>query len=617
METEVTQNSDVSTKQRKRQIFRGESVIASLGFAFVVLLTLTLFTSVFWVVRQENREHVSERLDEIRNLGQLLAQSSEGFLVAENYTGVRRLVGDAARSYDLITCRLELPNGQVLADAQPARINLKTLPEVWPEGKTHTEIDLQVSEDMVEAQFPVIIPGRGPATLRLGASLVSATGVSWELVSGIGVIGVVSMLGMLVVYRKIRNRTQAMSAIREALLALSDGETEESLLKVNAMLGSEAEAWNHLLQEHEQKIEGQLSEDVTQILGNRRESGGQLDNLCDAMSSGLIKVDQDFIVQYANGAGGVFLKTKQEELIYQDIRNFIQNETVLEALNDAVDGQKRRRSVLELKQEDSEGILRFNIRPLRKSDHGAILIIIDDVTQQRVADEARNSFVAHATHELRTPLTNIRLYVETALEDETNDPTLRSKCLNVINTETRRLERLVNDMLSVSEMEAGSMNLQVNDVDLDSLFKQLKDDYEAQAKEKNIKLTFNIAPKLPKIQGDREKLAMSMHNLISNALKYTSEQGSVIVSLNTNENQVVAEVSDTGIGMSAEDAEHVFDKFYRAKDKRIKKITGTGLGLALAREMIRLHGGDITLQTELDKGSTFTVEIPLLLPQVV
>lgn len=617
METQAVHNSDAPVKQRKHRIFRGESLIASLGFAFVVLLTLTLFTAVFWVVRQQNKEHVTDRLNEIQSVGELLAQSAEGFLVGENYTGLRRMVGDTARRYNLLTCRLELPNGQIIADAQPARINLKTLPDAWPEGNVLTEADIQTNEDMVEVQLPVVIPGRGKATLRMEASLVSGTGVSWELISGIGAIGVVSMLVMLVVYRRIRNRTQAMSAIREALLALSEGETEESLLKVNSMLGNEAEAWNHLLQEHEQKTEDQLSEDVTQNLGNRRESGGQLDNLCDAMSSGLIKIDQDMIIQYANGAGGVFLKSKQNELLYKDIRHYIEDDAILSALNDAVDAQKRRRSVIELKQEDSGGILRFNIRPLRKSDHGAVLIIIDDVTQQRVADEARNSFVAHATHELRTPLTNIRLYVETALEDDTNDAALRSKCLNVINTETRRLERLVNDMLSVSEMEAGSMNLQVNDVDLDGLFKQLKDDYEAQAKEKNIKLTFNIPPKLPKIQGDREKLAMSMHNLISNALKYTSEQGSVTVSVNANETEVIAEVSDTGIGMAPEDAEHVFDKFYRAKDKRIKKITGTGLGLALAREMVRLHGGDISLQTEIDKGSTFTVEIPLVLPQVV
>src|SRR6185436_8456189 len=116
-----------------------------------------------------------------------------------------------------------------------------------------------------------------------------------------------------------------------------------------------------------------------------------------------------------------------------------------------------------------------------REDSAAAMVVIEDITQQRAAEESRHAFVAQVTHELRTPLTNIRLYVETAIDEGESDPKLQSKCLNVINAEARRLERIVGDMLSVAEIEAGSLKLRSDDVQLETLFAELKDDYTPQA----------------------------------------------------------------------------------------------------------------------------------------
>jgi signal transduction histidine kinase len=229
-----------------------------------------------------------------------------------------------------------------------------------------------------------------------------------------------------------------------------------------------------------------------------------------------------------------------------------------------------------------------------------------------VAEESRNAFVAHATHELRTPLTNIRLYLETAMEDGEADPAVRGKCLNVINQEARRLERIVGEMLSVSEIEAGSLRIKRDDVRLDVLFEDLKTDYQPQAEEKKIALTFNLPPKLPVINGDRDKILLAMHNLVGNALKYTPEGGTVTIDVKEDGKMLTFAVTDSGIGISQEDAERIFERFYRAKDTRVEKITGTGLGLTLAREVVRLHGGVVTVDSELNKGSTFTITLPAI-----
>ncbi|HEY8666722.1 MAG TPA: ATP-binding protein, partial [Tepidisphaeraceae bacterium] len=236
---------------------------------------------------------------------------------------------------------------------------------------------------------------------------------------------------------------------------------------------------------------------------------------------------------------------------------------------------------------------------------------IEDVTQQRVAEEARNTFVAQATHELRTPLTNIRLYVETAIEEGDKNPSIRTNALNIINQESRRLERIVGEMLSVAEIEAGSFKLRSADIYLDLLLEELKADFEQQAKDKKMTLLFNLPPKLPVVHGDRDKIVVALHNLVGNALKYTPEGGQVTVSAVVDRGQLSIDVNDTGIGISEEEAEQIFEKFYRSKDPRVGKITGTGLGLTLAREVVRLHGGDITVRSEVNKGSTFTITLPL------
>jgi signal transduction histidine kinase len=309
----------------------------------------------------------------------------------------------------------------------------------------------------------------------------------------------------------------------------------------------------------------------------------------------------------------VFLKSKREAITGKPFTDLVTDPRVVDALKAVSAGSIRTRSIVELKRDEAQGggVLRFSIRPVRRDDSATALVMIEDVTQQRVADEARNSFVAQATHELRTPLTNIRLYVEQAVEEGEQDPALRARALNVINQESRRLERIVGDMLSVSEIEAGSLKLQTGDVRLDALFRDLETDFAASAAEKKIDLKFELPPKFPVIQGDRDKMVLALHNLIGNAVKYTPEGGKVKVRVEAEDGSVHVAVTDTGIGISDEESELVFERFYRSRDGRVSKITGSGLGLALAREVVRMHGGDITLTSKLNQGSTFKATFPV------
>ena len=306
-------------------------------------------------------------------------------------------------------------------------------------------------------------------------------------------------------------------------------------------------------------------------------------------------------------------KTPLDKLMGSDITEIINNSEVQTILRQPGGPARSRRTVIDdhPDQAQDSGVLRYTLRPLRYQNGEVFLMIIEDITQQRVAESARNSFLAEAAHELRTPLTSIRLYVESALEDYDKDVQAVAQSLNVINDESRRLQRIVSEILSVSEIEAGSFKLAHNDVRMDAVLKQLQDDYQAQAQDRNITLTFDVSPKLPVLHGDRDKINLALHNLLGNALKYTPQGGSVTVTTSEEDGKLAIAFQDSGIGISPEDLERIYEKFYRAQDNRVDNITGTGLGLAISREVIRLHGGDIVAESELNEGSTFTLTLPL------
>ena len=287
---------------------------------------------------------------------------------------------------------------------------------------------------------------------------------------------------------------------------------------------------------------------------------------------------------------------------------------MLEAVQEIVAGAGRRRTVHDIEREATtaaraRGVLRFNVRPVRRDDAAAAMLTIEDITQQKVAEEARHAFVAQATHELRTPLTNIRLYVETAIEEGEKDPATRSKCLNVINGETRRLERIVGEMLSVAEIEAGSFKIkQRRRAARDGLRGARGTTTQPQAKEKEIELAFNLPPKLPQVKGDRDKIMMALHNLVGNALKYTPNGGSVTVERRraTGKQPRSSRCRTPASASAPRTPSGSSSGSTGPRTRASNKITGTGLGLTLAREVVRLHGGDITVDSQLNQGSTFT-----------
>jgi signal transduction histidine kinase len=277
---------------------------------------------------------------------------------------------------------------------------------------------------------------------------------------------------------------------------------------------------------------------------------------------------------------------------------------------------KQRTVVVELERagEGPRRVLRVTRSPLfagPSSEQDCHVWTLRDVTQQKLADEMRTQFVDTATHELRTPLANIKAYAETLALQEMVDLEEQKDFLNTINAEATRLARFVDDLLSVSSMEIGSLSLNRTATDLERLFKGVIGKVKPQMTEKDITFETQFPEKWPEPELDKDKFAATLVNLLGNAVKYTPAGGRVALGVKATGGQLQISVEDTGIGISKEDIPKLFDKFFRSSDPRVLEVTGTGLGLSLANEIVRLHGGRISVESELNKGSTFLVTVPL------
>ncbi len=259
----------------------------------------------------------------------------------------------------------------------------------------------------------------------------------------------------------------------------------------------------------------------------------------------------------------------------------------------------------------AERVLRVSRQPVKNPRLQGQVWCLRDITQQKLSEKMRDQFIDTATHELRTPLSNIKAYAETMVTCDEIDVEEQKEFCNIINSEVTRLARFVDDLLSISSMEMGSLNIEKQKVDTSRLFAEVLDKVEPLMQQKNITFTAELPEKLREVRLDKDKFVAVLVNLLGNAAKYTPDGGRVTLYVKLDESLLQVAVEDTGVGIAAEELPKVFEKFFRSSDPRVQNETGTGLGLSLANEVVRMHGGEITIESELNQGSTFTITIPV------
>ncbi len=235
-----------------------------------------------------------------------------------------------------------------------------------------------------------------------------------------------------------------------------------------------------------------------------------------------------------------------------------------------------------------------------------IVLSLRDITHLKEIDRFKTRFVANAAHDLANPIANLKLH----LYAMRNAPTRLEYHLTALEAQTRRLESLVNDLRMLSQLDRGAMQFHMEPLDLGALIEEVVVTHAAQAESKQQTVHLEIADHLPPVLGDRSKLERVIANLFANAVNYTPIGGEIGVDVVQDETQVRLTVSDTGIGIEAEDQARIFERFYRSDSAKLSGIEGTGLGLSIVKEIVDTHKGRVTVESTPGQGSTFSVYLP-------
>lgn len=463
-------------------------------------------------------------------------------------------------------------------------------------------------------------------TMRLGFSRTNlwgyvTTGVEYAPLAFIGPACCMA-IGAVLVNRLVR----PVADIEQQLYQVATCPSVESCeLREVQGIGAAAMGWNRVVQ---QRFSAGQTETLQQRVRKSLEQGrsSRLDAVLNSVPDGVATTDSEGRLTYTNlpmsvllgltdvvRAGDGATEAENAPIMTEQLTNRWQ---LSESDPLLLDDNRDRAVVTELTHEENgqrriARVARHPICIVGTTRHECHVWMIRDVTQQKLAEEMRDQFVDTATHELRTPLANIKAYAETLALADVIDIEQQKQFLNTINSEATRLARFVDDLLSVSSMELGSLSLNKQVTDLGRMLNEVLGKIRPQIAEKELSLEVALPEKMPEPELDKDKIATVLVNLLGNAVKYTPANGRVTFRVNITDKQIEIGVEDTGVGIAEDELGKVFDKFFRSQDPRVQEQTGTGLGLALAQEVVRLHGGRITVESEINKGSTFSVLLPL------
>ncbi len=247
--------------------------------------------------------------------------------------------------------------------------------------------------------------------------------------------------------------------------------------------------------------------------------------------------------------------------------------------------------------------------PVRAAGASSAVLVLHDITELRRLERVRRDFVANVSHEFKTPLTAIQGFAETLLSGALDDKANRKRFMEIIREHAQRLARLTDDLLKLSRIEAGRLELESRPVSVAALVNGCVETARLKAESKGLRLTVGLPEDLPAVRGDAVQLGEVLQNLIDNALQYTPPGGRIDVTAYSNGHEVIFTVADTGIGIPEADLERIFERFYRVDAARSREAGGTGLGLSIARHIVDAHGGRIWVESAVGQGSRFRFSI--------
>ena len=327
------------------------------------------------------------------------------------------------------------------------------------------------------------------------------------------------------------------------------------------------------------------------------------------MREGLLVVNKDMRVVAANRAAQRLFNPNLPKLESQRLTELTRNPAIYSAFLDALKGEERSEVKVETHGPERQ-VFDLRVVPLASNGSGpqGALGVFFDITRTERLEVVRQEFLSNVSHELRTPLTSILAFVETLQNGALEDKESSQRFLSIIGKNASRMHGLIDDILELTAIEGGNVQLRLAPVKLAELVNEVIASLTSKALPHQITLV-NTIPAEVTVHADGRRLERMITNLIDNGIKFGSEGGTVIVRHESKERDEII-VEDNGEGIPAQHLERLFERFYRVDRARSRDMGGTGLGLAIVKHLALLHGGEVTVASELGKGARFTIHLP-------
>lgn len=420
-----------------------------------------------------------------------------------------------------------------------------------------------------------------------------------------------SLFGLVVAYFFSRRLSNRVNRLAEFSKAVAEGEFAQPVLP-----RSRDDELNVL----EQNL-SDMSLKIRDTISALRSEKEKVDSILRCMIEGLVVVDAKGKVLLINEQAKTMFGVTEEQIRDGSFVEISRSPEIHEILREvlAFDFAKNTYSK-RVSVEDGRwfAVNAVSLRNGTEQPSGSILVF-HDVTEIQRLETIRSDFVANVSHELRTPLTAIRGYVETLLHHPPADPADTKQFLSIIDRHSERLSRLTEDLLTLSDLESGAPKLTLKPLEAGQLIQRVLEVFWDRAGKKNVKLSYSFSSALPVILGDSDRLQQLFINLVDNAVKYTPAGGSVTVTAAEIPADAQADaaveisVADTGSGIAEKDLPRLTERFYRVDKARSREMGGTGLGLAIVKHIVQAHGGELKIESVLNKGTTVRILLRALI----
>jgi two-component system phosphate regulon sensor histidine kinase PhoR len=585
-----------------------------LALTFLALLLSVLLAVDFLAERALRSNYENDAYQQLKSLARLIGRQPPPLSTIppqtiEQKTALNTWVDAAAASGARISVISR--DGQVLADSEveaPSMENHGNRSEVrdaLEKGEGYaTHFSVSMKQPMIYYAVRENVAGNLPIVVRLSLPLANVEETLGRFRKSLWLWSlVVLLLAGTVSLLVSRSFTGRVERLQEFSRRVAEGDFRH--LPADGT-GDTLEALGYSL--------NQTASRLDQTIRTLTEERNLSSAILGSMIEGVAVVNGGERLVFANPGFAEILGLDVPPVSGSSLLEVVRQTELIEAVRRVLAGEPR------VEAEIATGTLRQHyfaatVAAVRAGDTSGAVMVLHDITELRKLERVRRDFVANVSHEFRTPLTAIQGFSETLLAGAMDDPVNRHRFLGIILEHARRLARLTEDLLKLSQMDADRLELELRRVSVEQLVESCYETARHRAAEKELHLSLNLPSALPDVLGDARRLQEVLQNLLDNAIQYTLPGGKIVLSAEIQSNEVVFTVTDSGIGIPQADQPRIFERFYRVDAARSREAGGTGLGLAIAKHLAEVHNGRLWVTSEVGVGSQFNFTVPVFDPE--